>query len=73
MTKAEKHAIDRAWDCVKKHPELGRIHKKDLTALESYEDNGLVRTALVRDKYSGRTIWTGETKYTYYEAYVMDI
>jgi hypothetical protein len=72
MNKTERRTIDRAWECIKKHPELGRVYKKDLVALESYETNGLIRTALVRDRYSKRDIWTGENERTYYEAYVME-
>ena len=72
VTKEAQRAIDRAFECLKKHPELGRVFKKDLVALESHESNGLVRTALVRDKYSKRTFACGETSYSYFEAVVVD-
>lgn len=71
MTNTERRTIDRAYECIKQHPELGRIHKKDLIPLESYENNGFVRTALVKDIYSRRTIACGETKNSYYEAVIV--
>jgi hypothetical protein len=69
-TKQERATIDRAYECIKKHPELGRIYKKDLVPLESCCDNGLVRNFTVRDNYSKRIISGGQTSYTYYHAAV---
>ena len=65
-----KKEIDRAWECIKRHPEIGRIYKKDLIPIESYEKDGLIRTVLVRDAYSKREIFTGESNDSYYNAVV---
>jgi hypothetical protein len=72
MTRAERDCVDRAFQCIKRHPELGRVYKKDLIPLESYSSEGLVRTVLVRDKYSKRLISCGETNGDYYSAEVAE-
>jgi hypothetical protein len=68
MTKSERDTINRAWECIKNHTEIGRIFKKDLVPLESYSSNGLVRTATVKDKFSKRVFACGESESegTYY-------
>lgn len=73
MTNNERRAIDRAYECIRQHSELGRIFKKDLILLESYENNGVIRSARVKDQYSGRTIACGETKDSYYEAVIVKV
>ena len=71
----QRDTINRAWECIKKHPELGRIQKKDIAPLESSSSEGLIRTFLVKDSYSGREIFGGESSRhgTYYHAEIREV
>jgi hypothetical protein len=73
MTKTAQRTINRAFENIKKHPELGRVYKKDLVALENFESNGLVRNATVLDIFSGRTFACGQGPYSYYEAVEIEV